>query len=62
MKKIIITVFAVLSFLTSYAQSEAILSKYMKDSLDIIANRVEKKIIPSRYMEQTLISKTDTLK
>ena len=62
MKKIIITVFAVLSFLTTYSQSEAILSKYMKDSLDIIANRVEKKIIPSRYMEQTLISKTDTLK
>jgi len=48
-------------FVTSYSQTEAILSKYMKDSLDIIANRVEKKIIPSRYMEQTFISKTDTL-
>ncbi len=60
-KKTILTLITMFFFLTSYSQSEAILSKYMKDSLDLIANRVEKKIIPSRYMEGTLISKTDTL-
>jgi len=61
MKTITTTFLAMFFFVTSYSQTEAILSKYMKDSLDIIANRVEKKIIPSRYMEQTFISKTDTL-
>lgn len=61
MKTITTTFLAMFFFITSYSQTEAILSKYMKDSLDIIANRVEKKIIPSRYMEQTFISKTDTL-
>ncbi|MFA6895403.1 MAG: hypothetical protein WCQ46_06595, partial [Bacteroidales bacterium] len=40
---------------------EADISKYMADSLAVIAERVEKQVIPARYMEQTFICKTDTL-
>lgn len=32
------------------------------DSIDVIQKRVEKLIIPSRYMEKKIISKTDTIK
>ncbi len=53
---------AMLAFGTSFAQNEESISKYLTDSLEVIAGRVEKQIIPSRYMEQTFVCKTDTLK
>lgn len=53
---------SMLAFVTSFAQNEASISKYMTDSLDVIAGRVEKQIIPTRYMEQTFVNNTDTLK
>ncbi|MEA5007028.1 MAG: cellulase [Rikenellaceae bacterium] len=69
MKRVILIIFAVFSFGNIHAQrvadkpdTDALLSKYMADSLEVIAGRVEKQIIPTRYMEQELIGKTDTLK
>jgi len=74
MKRVVTIVFAIsiLCFENISAQTartvvgkpnmEAEISKYMTDSLEIIAGRVEKQVIPSRYMEQTFICKTDTLK
>lgn len=69
MKRVILIFFAVFSFGNIHAQkvaekadTETLISKFMTDSLDVIAGRVEKQIIPTRYMEQELIGKTDTLK
>lgn len=64
MKNFLILIFLILpSWLFSQQVSVSeLLPVYMKDSLDVIASRVQKKIIPTRYMEQTFISKTDTLK
>ncbi len=68
MKKVVTIVFAVLYFGNVFAQTvekksnmEADIYKYMADSLGVIAGRVEKQVIPARYMEQTFICKTDTL-
>lgn len=44
-----------------FGQSNALQSKYLADSLGIIQERVEKLIIPTRYMAQKLISETDTI-
>jgi len=61
MKKFTTMLLTFLIFGNAYSQTEATISKYLTDSLEIIAGRVEKQIIPARYMEQTFISKTDTL-
>lgn len=42
-------------------QSNATQSKYLADSIGVIQKRVEKSIIPTRYMAQKFISKTDTI-
>ena len=42
-------------------QGNAMRSKYLSDSLEVIQNRVEKSIIPTRYMAQKLVSETDTI-
>lgn len=42
-------------------QTNVLQSKYLTDSLGIIQERVEKSIIPPRYMAQKLISETDTM-
>lgn len=44
------------------AQNQNYNKKYLLDSIDVIQKRVEKLIIPSRYMEKKIISKTDTIK
>jgi len=44
-----------------FGQSNDLQNKYLKDSLGTIQERVEKSIIPTRYMEKNLISKTDTI-
>ena len=44
-----------------FGQSNALQSKYLADSIGIIQERVEKSIIPTRYMAQILISETDTI-
>ncbi|MCK9627172.1 MAG: cellulase [Bacteroidales bacterium] len=69
MKRVILIIFAVFSFGNIQAQkladktdTETQISRFMTDSLDVIAGRVERQIIPTRYMEQELIGKTDTLK
>ncbi len=69
MKRVILIIFAVFSFGNIQAQkladktdTETQISRFMTDSLEVIAGRVEKQIIPTRYMEQELIGKTDTLK
>jgi hypothetical protein len=64
MKNFLILIFLILpNWLCSQQITDTVvLSRYMKDSLDVIASRVQNKIIPARYMEGTLISKTDTLK
>lgn len=68
MNRVVTIIFAILCFGNIYSQTvenksnmEAGISKYLADSLDVIAARVEKLVIPARYMEQTFISKTDTL-
>lgn len=68
MKRVILIIFAVFSFGNIQAQrvadktdSEELITKYITDSLEVIAGRVEKQIIPTRYMEQVFIGKTDTL-
>jgi endoglucanase len=63
MKTIIFTILiSVLANTISYGQDKDLQSKFLTDSLDIIQKRVEKSIIPSRYMAQKLISETDTIK
>ncbi len=68
MKNIVTFVFAILYFGSIYSQTvgsrpkmEADIAKYMTDSLEVIAARIEQQVIPTRYMEQTFICKTDTL-
>lgn len=62
MKKIILLLVAFNIVFTTYAQDNAVLEQYLKDSLEVISHRVEKQIIKARYMEQQLVSTTDTLK
>ncbi|MDD2358775.1 MAG: hypothetical protein PHX13_12770, partial [Thiovulaceae bacterium] len=68
MKNIVTFVVAILYFGSMYSQTvgsrpnmEADIAKYMTDSLEVIAARIEQQVIPARYMEQTFICKTDTL-
>ena len=42
-------------------QSNTLQSKYLIDSLEVIQKRVEKSIMPTRYMAQKFISETDTI-
>ena len=42
-------------------QGTTLQNKYLADSLETIQKRVEKFIIPTRYMAQKLISETDTI-
>ena len=42
-------------------QNNDLQNEYLKDSLETIQKRVEKSIIPTRYMEKKLISETDTI-
>lgn len=62
MKKMILLLAFLDVSISSYAQENAALEKYLSDSLHTISERVEKQIIKSRYMEQHLINTTDKLK
>lgn len=44
-----------------FGQSNSLKNKFLIDSLETIQKRVEKSIIPTRYMEQKLILETDTI-
>ncbi len=44
-----------------FGQNKSLQNKYLADSLETLQKRVEKSIIPTRYMEQELISETDTI-
>jgi hypothetical protein len=44
-----------------FAQSNDLQGKYLADSLESVQKRIEKLIIPSRYMAQKLILETDTI-
>jgi endoglucanase len=46
----------------SFGQSNNLQAKFLTDSLETIEKRVEKLIIPTRYMAQKLIAETDTIK
>lgn len=60
MKTSLFTFLILLIVTTSFGQI-SFKSKYLADSLEVIAARVEKQVIPTRYMEQSFICKTDTL-
>jgi endoglucanase len=62
MKTVMLTLAFLNIVLTSFAQEHEVLDKYLEDSLTVITQRVEKKIIKARYMEQQLVRTTDTLK
>ncbi|WP_064198429.1 MULTISPECIES: hypothetical protein [Emticicia] len=62
MKKNILFWFLLIHSIPTFSQVDLKLSNFLTDSLTIITNRVQKRIIPTRYMEGTLIQKTDTLK
>lgn len=47
--------------LESYCQPNAVLTKYLRDSINIIEARIQKEIIPTRYMAGKLLSSTDKL-
>ena len=62
MKRLFYTIFIFfLGNMVCLGQSNALQSKYLSDSLETIQKRVEKLIIPTRYMAQKLISETDTI-
>lgn len=58
---ILVIVFVNLT-LSCFSQESETLNRYLKDSLDVISKRAEKRIIRARYMEQHLVRSTDTLK
>lgn len=62
MKHIAILIVIQLSYaFVCIGQNEGLQKRFLKDSLNIIKERVERHIIPTRYMEKNLIAITDTL-